>query len=932
MKKSAGKFDMMVRVALVSVVALVATAFSPPRQYTVSQIQPEATNDLLAGDEMVFWVEVTAYDPSITPRYEWQVDAGQIAGDGTGSRILYVAPDQPGTVEMTVTVRGGGEEVSAHKTISVTPRVLPSITQDQIYSVQEGDTLSRIAAGICSHQERDFAAIQYLTNLRCQQDKRFDCIDDANLIEPGWTIYVPTCQAISNYWLDQLEVLPAVDWSVPAEEIKVDGSTTSLPLTGRVAELFRALGFDGNISIESRGAHAGFASLCDGQVDIVNASRPMTDEELASCQQAGRDPLAFQVATDAPVVVVSSQNDFIDPQTSITLDDLGQILSTAQTWSDVKAEWSTEEIYRSYPNQESDTLDFVAAKLFAGDPDALMAAGNVTTYNQENEIVKSVQGDPTAVGFVSYATYANNKETLKVLRVLGKLPTPESVSTAAYPLVRPLYIYSTADIMSEQPQVAAFINFYLRAAPRAIAGLYFPTNESQFRESKIAFVQATASTPESTGAAAPATQTPSVGLEATATPTSVRGKPSIGVITFAADATEDNQPIRADTSFYADIPEIHALFSYEGMSDGDTWERRWYQNGEEVGGSSDTWEGGESGTFDLSLSNSGEPLGSGTWTLEIYVNGELARSGTFVIGGSASPTPQPATSTPAPAASTYQVAFSRWDGGKHDMFIAKTDGSGEQFLLERAAGPSWSPDGQYLSFYGEEGVDHQVRNGVEYVIPGITNGILWVKVANFPSDITQVEVGQYVREGSARWTAWSPNGDMLAFDATRGGPDRRIYFLGTENNQQFSIEILGEQADWSPNSNQIVYRSGRDNKQGIWISNRDDSGARNITNDGSDSFPAWSPDGQTIAFHRESGGNVDIYVMNVDGSKVRRLTDAAGPDTLPAWTPDGRLVFRSVREGSWGIYIMNADGSDQQRIIGNADPGPDWAFGRMDVR
>ena len=111
MKKSAGKFNNMVRLALASIVALLATSFSPPAQYTVSQIQPEATNDLLTGDEAVFWVEVTIYDPSITPSYEWEVDGGQIVGNGSGDRILYVAPDQPGTVEMTVTVRGGGEEV-----------------------------------------------------------------------------------------------------------------------------------------------------------------------------------------------------------------------------------------------------------------------------------------------------------------------------------------------------------------------------------------------------------------------------------------------------------------------------------------------------------------------------------------------------------------------------------------------------------------------------------------------------------------------------------------------------------------------------------------------------------------------------------------------------------------------------------------------------
>ncbi len=430
-----------------------------------------------------------------------------------------------------------------------------------------------------------------------------------------------------------------------------------------------------------------------------------------------------------------------------------------------------------------------------------------------------------------------------------------------------------------------------------------------------------------TGGTRTTTVTPKPSLTPSATSTPVSQEPIIGPITFAAGVTDDDQPVDAGITFPSEIEEIHAFFSYEGLSDSDTWERHWYQDDEEVGSGSGIWDAGESGTFDLSLTGGGEPLGSGTWKLEIYVNGELAQTANFVIEASA--TPESAGSQAV--GGTYQIAFARWDGGKHDVFIANTDGSGERFLLERAAGPSWSRDGQYLGVFGEEGVDRQIRDGVEYVIEGITNGILWLKVVNFPGDITQVEMGQFVREGTARWAAWAPNGEMIAFDAARGGPDRRIYFLGTSDNQQYNIEIPGEQASWSPDSNQVVYRSGRDGKQGIWISNRDDSGAHNITNEGNDSFPSWSPDGRTIAFHRDSGDNVDIYVMNKDGSNIRRLTDAPGPDTLPAWTPDGRIVFRSARSGSWGIYIMNADGSGQQQIIANADPGPDWAFGRMDV-
>jgi LysM repeat protein len=268
----------------------------------------------------------------------------------------------------------------------------------------------------------------------------------------------------------------------------------------------------------------------------------------------------------------------------------------------------------------------------------------------------------------------------------------------------------------------------------------------------------------------------------------------------------------------------------------------------------------------------------------IYVGQRL-----LIPGVSAAPRPPGGPVPPAPRHRVAKIAFALWDGGKHDLYTANTDGYDEKLLLERAGGPSWSPDGQSLSFYGEEGVDRQLQDGTPVVFEGLSNGILTVSVDFYGEKGTDFEV-------------------------------------------QSAVEIMGEHPDWSPDGNQIVYRSGREGKQGIWISDRFDSVVNRITDDGSDAFPRWSPDGRQIAFQREADGNVDIYVMNPDGGTVHRLTHAPGPDALPAWTPDGHgIVFRSARTGSWGIYTMNADASDQRQIIPYADPGPDWTLGRIDV-
>jgi LysM repeat protein len=291
------------------------------------------------------------------------------------------------------------------------------------------------------------------------------------------------------------------------------------------------------------------------------------------------------------------------------------------------------------------------------------------------------------------------------------------------------------------------------------------------------------------------------------------------------------------------------------------------------------------------------------------------------------------------AVAVFRLAFSRWDGNSFKLYIANTDGSCEQFVLDRAGGPSWSPDGLLLSFYGQEGVDRQERTpDGEPKFPGISNGILTAPVAGFVNEYAIPQLFQVKREGTARATAWSPDGNVIAWDA-KPSRDFNIFFGAAQGvavdqgavDVQVPVEIPGEQPDWSPDGAWLVYRSGRDNKQGLWVSNRYGANSFALTNDGTDAFPRWSPDGRQIAFQHDSGGNVDVYVMNADGSNIRRLTDAPGPDALPAWMPDGRIVFRSARTGSWGIYVMGADGRDQQQIIGNADPGRDWAFGRLAV-
>jgi len=272
------------------------------------------------------------------------------------------------------------------------------------------------------------------------------------------------------------------------------GSSTVFPLSERMKQRFEEEGFTGVMTIDSIGSGAGFERFCvNGETDISNASRKIKDSEVESCQAIGREPLQFRVGTDALAVVVSKDNTFV---TDVTKAELALIFSTAELWSDVRPEWPAEPIQRFIPGTDSGTFDyFVEAIMAPANPNAdgkadvalgegaILAANNLQMSEDDNVLVQGVEGSPYAIGFFGFAYYQENADKLTVLSVDSVAPTAETAEDNSYPISRPLYIYSTAQILQEKPQVAAFILFYLTNVNNEILDVgYFPASDASLEE------------------------------------------------------------------------------------------------------------------------------------------------------------------------------------------------------------------------------------------------------------------------------------------------------------------------------------------------------------------------------------------------------------------------------------------------------------------
>jgi phosphate transport system substrate-binding protein len=283
--------------------------------------------------------------------------------------------------------------------------------------------------------------------------------------------------------------LPEVDPLQVSGDIVTAGSSTVFPLSERMAERFQDEGYADNITIDSIGSGAGFERFCvAGETDISNASRPIKDSEVESCQSIGREPVEFRVGTDALAVTVSQENDFVD---DVTMEELALIFGPAETWADVRSDWPAEPILRYIPGTDSGTFDFFVEEVFAEDEVPILSASNTQLSEDDNILVQGIIGSPYAVGFFGYAYYNENQDTLRVLSIEGVEPTLETVDSAEYPLARPLFIYSDPTILQSKPQVADFISFYLTFANEEILDVgYFPASDAAIQEAMNAWLEA----------------------------------------------------------------------------------------------------------------------------------------------------------------------------------------------------------------------------------------------------------------------------------------------------------------------------------------------------------------------------------------------------------------------------------------------------------
>src|SRR5688500_1974557 len=124
--------------------------------------------------------------------------------------------------------------------------------------------------------------------------------------------------------LAALGLLVAARPAFAQKVIKVDGSSTVFPITESCAEEFQKENQGMRVTVGVSGTGGGFKKLIRGEIDIADASRPISEKEMADAKAAGIEYIELPIAFDALTVMVNPKNDWVK---ELSVADLKKIWS-----------------------------------------------------------------------------------------------------------------------------------------------------------------------------------------------------------------------------------------------------------------------------------------------------------------------------------------------------------------------------------------------------------------------------------------------------------------------------------------------------------------------------------------------------------------------------------------------------------------------------
>jgi len=217
------------------------------------------------------------------------------------------------------------------------------------------------------------------------------------------------------------------------------GSDTMAPLVDRWAASFlegkeaTAIGYRGG------GSQHGLGTYLYQEIDFFASSRELSAQERGIAKARGFEPVVFVVAWDGLAIVVHPSS----PVESLTLDHVRRLF--AGDMANWKAAGGHDEPVQCFArDKDSGTETFFAQRVLQGDAYAPATRHLATNVAIVEAVARTVGG----IGFVGLEHAREARGAVKIVALAGHesegsvLPAADTILSGAYPLARPLRLYT----------------------------------------------------------------------------------------------------------------------------------------------------------------------------------------------------------------------------------------------------------------------------------------------------------------------------------------------------------------------------------------------------------------------------------------------------------------------------------------------------------
>lgn len=198
-----------------------------------------------------------------------------------------------------------------------------------------------------------------------------------------------------------------------AQPIRGDGSSTVYPITQAVAEEFNIARPDVRVTVAFSGTGGGFKKFCVGETDLQNASRPITKAEMDECRKNGVEFIEIPVAFDGLTVVVNPQNTWAQCLTVAELKRIWEPDSKVTNWNQVRPSFPNRPLVLYGAGTDSGTFDYFTEAI---NGKAKAIRKDYFPSEDDNVLVRGVEGNVNAMGFFGYATTSRKGASSRLFR------------------------------------------------------------------------------------------------------------------------------------------------------------------------------------------------------------------------------------------------------------------------------------------------------------------------------------------------------------------------------------------------------------------------------------------------------------------------------------------------------------------------------------